>query len=57
MRSLNVAIRQILDLYICQRPVQYFDGTPSLSLTTESTFNFKIRRFADLLMDCYRINN
>ena len=24
MRSLNVAIRQILDLYICQRPVQYF---------------------------------
>ena len=29
MRSLNVAIRQILDLYICQRPVQYFDGTPS----------------------------
>jgi len=29
MRSLNVAIRQTLDLYICQRPVQYFDGTPS----------------------------
>ena len=29
MRSLNVAIRQQLDLYICQRPVQYFDGTPS----------------------------
>ena len=30
-----------------------FEGTPSLSLTTESTFNFKIRRYADLLMDCY----
>ncbi len=29
MRSLNVAIRQQLDLYICQRPVQYFNGTPS----------------------------
>ncbi|MCS5591678.1 MAG: NADP-dependent isocitrate dehydrogenase [Gammaproteobacteria bacterium] len=29
MRSLNVAIRQTLDLYICQRPVQYFAGTPS----------------------------
>jgi isocitrate dehydrogenase len=29
MRSLNVAIRQILDLYICLRPVQYFKGTPS----------------------------
>jgi hypothetical protein len=30
-----------------------FEGTPSLSLTTESTFNFKIKRYADLLMDCY----
>ena len=29
MRSLNVAIMQILDLYICLRPVQYFEGTPS----------------------------
>ena len=30
-----------------------FDGTPTLNLTTESTFQFKIRRYADLLMDCY----
>lgn len=29
MRSLNVAIRQELDLFICQRPVQYFVGTPT----------------------------
>jgi len=29
------------------------DGTPSLQLTTESTFNFKVKRYADLLMDCY----
>ena len=29
MRSLNVAIRQILDLFICLRPVRYFKGTPS----------------------------
>ncbi|BBB22495.1 isocitrate dehydrogenase [Abyssogena phaseoliformis symbiont OG214] len=29
MRSLNVAIRQTLDLFICQRPVKYFEGTPS----------------------------
>lgn len=29
MRSLNVAFRQKLDLYICQRPVRYFSGTPS----------------------------
>ena len=28
-RSLNVALRQQLDLYVCQRPVQYFDGVPS----------------------------
>ncbi len=29
MRSLNVAIRQKLDLYVCLRPVRYFTGTPS----------------------------
>jgi isocitrate dehydrogenase len=28
-RSLNVAIRQILDLYVCLRPVRYFKGVPS----------------------------
>lgn len=29
IRSLNVALRQQLDLYICLRPVRYFAGTPS----------------------------
>jgi isocitrate dehydrogenase len=29
IRSLNVALRQMLDLYICLRPVRYFEGTPS----------------------------
>jgi isocitrate dehydrogenase len=29
IRSLNVALRQILDLYVCLRPVQYFSGVPS----------------------------
>lgn len=29
MRSLNVALRQMLDLYICLRPVRYYEGTPS----------------------------
>jgi isocitrate dehydrogenase len=29
IRSLNVALRQELDLYICLRPVRYFTGTPS----------------------------
>ncbi len=29
IRSLNVTLRQELDLYVCLRPVRYFDGTPS----------------------------
>ena len=29
IRSLNVALRQLLDLYVCLRPIQYFDGVPS----------------------------
>jgi isocitrate dehydrogenase len=29
IRSLNVAFRQLLDLYICLRPVRYYEGTPS----------------------------
>jgi isocitrate dehydrogenase len=29
IRSINVALRQMLDLYVCLRPVQYFSGVPS----------------------------
>jgi isocitrate dehydrogenase len=29
IRSLNVALRKALDLYVCQRPIQYFEGVPS----------------------------
>ncbi len=29
IRSLNVAIRQIMDLYVCLRPIKYFAGVPS----------------------------
>src|SRR5216110_898861 len=29
IRSLNVALRQLLDLYSCERPVRYFKGVPS----------------------------
>lgn len=29
IRSLNVALRQMLDLYVCLRPVKYYDGVPS----------------------------
>jgi isocitrate dehydrogenase len=28
-RSLNVAMRKLLDLYVCQRPIRYFSGVPS----------------------------
>ncbi len=28
-RSINVTLRQLLDLYVCLRPVRYFDGVPS----------------------------
>src|SRR5438552_4521740 len=35
IRSLNVALRQMLDLYVCLRPVQYFTGVPSPVMHTE----------------------
>jgi isocitrate dehydrogenase len=35
IRSLNVAIRQMLDLYVCLRPVRYFKGVPSPVKTPE----------------------
>ena len=29
IRSINVALRQLMDLYVCLRPVRYFEGVPS----------------------------
>lgn len=37
IRSLNVALRQELDLYVCLRPVRYFDGVPSPLKNPEKT--------------------
>ncbi len=37
IRSLNVALRQELDLYVCQRPIQYFTGVPSPLKEPEKT--------------------
>ncbi len=37
IRSLNVALRQRLDLYVCLRPVRYFSGTPSPLRHPEAT--------------------
>lgn len=37
IRSLNVALRQILDLYVCLRPVKYFTGVPSPVKHPETT--------------------
>lgn len=36
-RSLNVALRQELDLYVCQRPVRWFEGVPSPVREPEKT--------------------
>ena len=30
-----------------------YEGSPTLNLTTESIFVFKVKRYADLLKDCY----
>src|SRR5216110_619150 len=37
IRSLNVALRQELDLYVCLRPIQYFTGVPSPVKEPEKT--------------------
>jgi len=37
IRSLNVALRQQLDLYVCLRPIQYFNGVPSPVKQPEKT--------------------
>ncbi len=37
IRSLNVMLRQELDLYVCLRPVRYYDGTPSPVKAPEKT--------------------
>ncbi len=37
IRSLNVALRQELDLYVCLRPIQYFKGVPSPVKEPEKT--------------------
>jgi len=37
IRSLNVALRQQLDLYVCLRPVRYYNGTPSPLKEPEKT--------------------
>jgi len=37
IRSLNVALRQALDLYVCLRPIRYFSGTPSPLISPEKT--------------------
>ena len=37
IRSLNVRLRQVLDLYVCQRPIRYFEGVPSLVVIPETT--------------------
>ena len=46
IRSLNVALRQLLDLYVCLRPIRYFNGVPSPVKTPEKLdmVIFRLRR-------------
>ena len=48
-RSLNVALRQVMDLYLCQRPVRWYKGTPSPvkrpHLVDMCIFRGKLRRY------------
>lgn len=37
IRSLNVAIRQLLDLFVCHRPIRWFKGVPSPLVAPENT--------------------
>jgi len=50
IRSLNVALRQILDLYVCLRPVKYYKGVPS-PVKNPTTTNMVI--FRDNSEDIY----
>ena len=36
IRSLNVSLRQILDLYVCLRPIRYFDGVHTIKISYRS---------------------
>lgn len=50
MRSLNVALRQELDLYVCYRPIRYFKGVPSPVKTPE---NVNMHIFRENTEDIY----
>src|SRR5664279_2474431 len=50
IRSLNVAMRQELDLYVCLRPIQYFKGVPSPVKAPE-----KAKRLIKILQDDFGV--
>lgn len=50
IRSLNVALRQLLDLYVCLRPVRYFQGVPT---TTVRPQDVNIAFFRENTEDLY----
>ena len=47
IRSLNVSLRQELDLYVCQRPIRYFEGVPSPVVSPEKTDRVIFRDISD----------
>ena len=58
IRSLNVALRQQLDLYVCHRPIRYFSGTPSPMLNPEKVCMDIFRENSEdcLDLDCIGIS-
>ena len=54
IRSLNVALRQELDLYVCLRPVRYFEGTPSPMWQPEKV-NIEVTPLKNLRELCFLI--
>jgi isocitrate/isopropylmalate dehydrogenase len=50
MRSLNVALRQLLDLYVCLRPVRWFKGVPSPVKTPDKVDMVIFRENTEIFM-------
>lgn len=57
IRSLNVALRQELDLYVCLRPVRYYQGTPSPVKHPELTDMVIFRENSEDIYSRYRMES
>ena len=55
-RSLNVALRQELDLFVCLRPIRYFEGVPSPIKRPEDTDMVIFRKTRKISMQGSKTN-